>query len=386
MAESANSNSAEELRRKELERRYLFESLESGVILLDSAETITAHNQGALRIWNIQAPSLAGQKIHLTGVGTRCPELAAHLEALRRSPKQDASFQCWVNSETGDDGRLISVNLKSMLTGEGERIGTVMHCVDATPEEKLRRTVEQLESTHEELQSSNEELETANEELQSTNEELETTNEELQSTNEELETTNEELQSTNEELETANEELQSLNEELENMNEELEHRTRELNQHTERYAETLRSMPFPVLLVDAAGKVQLWNAAAQKLLGVSATSMVGVNLDRLPLSNKLLDVLIRRCHAVLAHRRPTAVRGELVKAATGQELEIHFSLVSRGPDQLEGVMITFGPSRVRSAGRASPRAGAAGNRRTSPKTAKKGKSASGRGSSRRKRH
>ena len=123
--------------------------------------------------------------------------------------------------------------------------------------------------------------------MQSANEELETTNEELQSTNEELETTNEELQSTNEELETTNEELQSLNEELETMNEELERRTRELNDLTGRYSETLRLMPWPVLLVDRNEKVQLWNSAAQELFGIGSTSVVGVSVDQLPMDGRV---------------------------------------------------------------------------------------------------
>lgn len=47
----------------------------------------------------------------------------------------------------------------------------------------LRRTVEQVESSHEELQSTNEELLASNEELQSLNEELQSVNEELQAVN-----------------------------------------------------------------------------------------------------------------------------------------------------------------------------------------------------------
>ena len=89
------------------------------------------------------------------------------------------------------------------------------------------------------------------------------------------------MQSTNEELATTNEELQSLNEELENMNEELEHRTQELHQLSQRYAETLKSMPWPVALVDDTEQIQLWNAAAQRLFGVGETSVVGVGIDRL---------------------------------------------------------------------------------------------------------
>ncbi len=367
--------SQDELRRKELEQRHILDSLNSGVILLDNSDVVTNHNAGALQIWAVDG-TLSGQRIQSSEIGGRCPDLAHHLETAHRT-QAPVRLECWVKPPDGTDGRLISISLHPMLDGS-RRLGTLMHCEDVTPHEKLRTTVEQLESTTEELQSSNEELETANEELQSTNEELETTNEELQSTNEELETTNEELQSTNEELETANEELQSLNEELENMNEELEHRTRELNQSTERYAETLRSMPFPVLLVDGEGKIQLWNAAAQKISGVSSTSVVGVELNQLPVDRKLLDALVRRCRTVMDTRRPAVLNGQAVKTGSAHSFDLHFAPVSRSEAGIEGVLVIFGPSKAAPATRSTGR--------SSQRTTRRADKSPGKRQSRRKRH
>ncbi len=61
--------------------------------------------------------------------------------------------------------------------------------------EKIRDTLEAMQSSQEELRFTNEELQSTNEELQSTNEELMSSKEEMQSMNEELQTLNAELQS-----------------------------------------------------------------------------------------------------------------------------------------------------------------------------------------------
>ncbi len=387
MADPADNHAAEEeLLRRKLEQRYILDTLDAGLILLDSTDTVVAHNDCATRVWGLEASSLSGQKLQNTEIAVRCPELPGYLERTRRAPGELTSFQCWVTLPSDDKSRLIAISLRPMLKDKEQRLGTVMHCVDATPAEKLRRTVEQLASTSEELQSSNEELETSNEELQSSNEELETTNEELQSSNEELETTNEELQSTNEELETANEELQSVNEELENVNEELEQRTRELNEYSERYAETLRSIPFPVVLVDTAGTVQLWNAAAQKLLGVGSTTVMGVNLKRLPVSKSLLDAVARRCQAALQHRRRSVLRGQKVDNQTRESFDIHFTPVSRGDSNLDGVLVIFGPPAPASARTRNKQGGSTKRPQTKRRVAKRSKTRpAGKEASRRKR-
>jgi two-component system, chemotaxis family, CheB/CheR fusion protein len=341
MPNSSNSIAAqEELRRKRLEQHYILESLKSGLILLDNSNIVTMHNQAALRFWGVPDIHLVGRTLQTTEIAARCPELAAHLDSIRRKASYPVTFQCWIKPGDRPD-RLISVHLRPMISDDGQHTGTLMNCDDITPQAALHTTVEQFDATGEELQSSNEELATANEELQSTNEELETTNEELQSTNEELETTNEELQSANEELETANEELQSLNEELENMNEELEHRTRELNEHTERYAETLRSMPFPVMLLDRAEKVQLWNSAAQALLGVGATSAAGIALSKFPLQDSLRKMLVRSCESVLLRQEPSVLQNQRLGAKSGETFDVHLTPVSRGESGVDGVLIVF---------------------------------------------
>ncbi len=334
-----------ELRNRRLQERYILESVQSALILLDASDVILTHNDGAARIWSLGGDSLDGQPIHSTPIAAKCPELRSRLEEARRNPKETVVFRTKLRNQADGQDHVIVIHLRAMLDDSRQRTGTVMHCDDVTHRDALRDTSQQLESTGEQLKSTNEELETSNEELHSTNEELETTNEELQSTNEELETTNEELQSTNEELETANEELQSLNEELENMNEELEQRTKEMHQHTERYAESLRRLPFPVMLLDRKEKVQLWNAAAQKLLGIGSSPVVGVDFRQMPLPESLRKIFLRRCQAVLLRQEASVLRNQRVKENGRDSYDVHFAPVSHGEAGMDGVLVIFGPCR-----------------------------------------
>ena len=310
--------------------------------------------------------------------------MSSRLEESRRNPQETVVFRTRLRNQADGRDHVIVINLRAMLDESRQRAGTVMHCDDVTHQDAQRDTSQQLESTGEQLRSTNEELETSNEELHATNEELETTNEELQSTNEELETTNEELQSTNEELETANEELQSLNEELENMNEELEHRTKEMRQHTERYAESLRSLPFPVMLLDRKETVQLWNSAAQKLLGIGSSSVVGVEFRQMPLPEGLRKTFLRRCQAVLLRREASVLRSQRVKENSRDSYDVYFTPVSHGEAGMDGVLVIFGPcgdGRPATASRAAAREGGGRARRSTAK--KKTSSRSGHSKKRR---
>ncbi len=289
------STAEQELRRLQLQQRLILETVRSGILVLNETDVIVQANDAALAIWGLSRSQFAGRPILETELASRCPELMEKLLASRGS-SENITFRCHFSNAAEE--RTLSITLKPMLMKSSERVGTLVYCENVTDRAKLQTTVEQLESTSEELQSSNEELET--------------TNEELQSTNEELETTNEELQSTNEELETTNEELQSLNEELENMNEELESRTRELHSLTHRYADTLQSMPWPIMLLDQNDKIQLWNKAAQKLFGIGSTSVVGVSLSQLPLDDELRKTLLRRCKAVLKTRKAATLRDQAI--------------------------------------------------------------------------
>ncbi len=329
-APDEESRIEQDLRKLRLQYQHLLETLKSGVIVLDANDIITAANDAVLAIWGVRGANLTGKRIQNTELVLSCPELSARLEAARSS-METVSFQCRLR--LNHEERTLAVMIRPILTeSDHERLATVIHTEDITSHERLQVTVEQLEATSEELQSANEELET--------------TNEELQSTNEELETTNEELQSTNEELETTNEELQSLNEELENMNEELEARSRELNALTGRYAETLTHMPWPVMLVDRKKKIQLWNAAAQRLFGVGATSVVGVALEQLPIERDLRSAIVRRCRAVLEKGKTGSMRHQHSRSSSFPEtFDIRFIPITREEANMDGVLVMFGPVR-----------------------------------------
>jgi two-component system, chemotaxis family, CheB/CheR fusion protein len=322
-----NSKAHQELRMLKLYQKSILDTFKSGLIILDNEFTVVVSNDAVPRIWRLTGSKLTGKSLQNTELIFRCPELVQRIDELKEPGKTEVRFECRPKSD-GED-RVVEVVARPIIE-EGERNGTIIYCEDASDHEKLQGTIEQLEATGEELQSANEELET--------------TNEELQSTNEELETTNEELQSTNEELETTNEELHSLNEELENMNDELERRSRELNELTARYAETLQRMPWPVMLVDSEMRIQLWNAAAQRLFGVGATSVVGVDLDQLPLQEVLRKAIVRRCEAVAQSKKPSILRGqEFMTDHLPGSMDLHFTPITGTQLELEGVLIMFGP-------------------------------------------
>lgn len=312
---------------EKLYHKALLETLKPGVLLLDPRGVIVNDNQAALRFWGVKDESVTGKNIQDTLLSSRCPELLTRLAELQNTSNQISQFEHTVAGD--DDGeRQLSITLKSITAPSGDRVGVLIYVEDVSPRQKLHHTIEELQTTGEELQS--------------TNEELETTNEELQSTNEELETTNEELQSTNEELETTNEELQALNEELGTTNEELEVRTKELDELNERYSETLERMPWPLMLViEDSGKIQLWNAASEKLFGLPGKSVIGLQLRQLPFPERMRNVLTRSYRDSLLRRKPKIVHGCHIdlQAFTG-ELDVHFTpLVQENGSQ--GVIVAF---------------------------------------------
>ncbi|MDD2368357.1 MAG: PAS domain S-box protein [Sulfuricurvum sp.] len=111
-------------------------------------------------------------------------------------------------------------------------------------------------------------LTTAREEIRLLSDELTINKETLQLMNEELQSSNEELQSSNEELETSNEELQSSNEEL---HVSLSHIENIQHQH----ALILNSTLDGILGFDMDMRHTFVNAAAAKMLGLSADELIG---------------------------------------------------------------------------------------------------------------
>ena len=335
----------EEAQLLRLQHSALLDTLEPGVLVLDSKDTVLSENSSAARLWEIRGP-LAGKPVSETQFSSLCPDLAYHLERTRTS-NDVVSFQC--SAGQGGKTHTLSVTLRPITSTGGGRVGTLVYMEDISPREQLQTTIEELEATGEELQSANEELETTNEELQSANEELETTNEELQSTNEELETTNEELQSLNEELQTANEELAT--------------RSKEMDELNSRYAETLERMPWPVMVVGNRLKIEFWNSPAQKLFGFQSTPAAGLDLQQLPVPLAFRNRLLRRHRATLAHSTRGVLRNEVLEGPRGSsDMNVHFTPLARdGAPQ--SVLIMFEITSNKPAQRAERRDG--GSRATS---------------------
>ncbi len=307
----------------------IVQTVEPGVIVLDPGGLIVTQNDSAQRLLGLQNGPSIGKTLEESGIFARCPDLRAHVERLRSSGDHLLRSECSI-SDGGHEARILRVTVRAVITERGDRAGALIYIEDVTAQQKLQHTVEELETTGEELQSSNEELETTNEELQSTNEELETTNEELQSTNEELETTNEELQALNEELGTTNEEL--------------EVRTRELDEMNARYAETIEKMPWPVMVVDAKQIVQFWNGAMQKLFGLPAKAVIGLELRQLPVTENLRSVLTRRFRDASLRARDLTVRNQFIEtsAYTGA-VDLRFTTLNKTDDERGGILILFAP-------------------------------------------
>ncbi len=325
--EARSNEESRQIESARMLQRSLLETVKSGIILLGPTGVIQSINQAAMLTWDVAEDRLLGSSILQSPLVHVCPELGEWFQ-MEENKRELVRFTCMLTVK--GEQRTFEVTARPVASSDGGRLGSVIYSEDITGPEKLRNTVEELESTAEELHS--------------TNEELETTNEELQSANEELETTNEELQSTNEELETTNEELQSLNEELETTNDELEQRTNDLQEVTTRYAETLALMPSPIAVVNDSSEIQLWNSAAEQLFHLDARGLQGLKLKQLPLPSRMRTALIRRHEGALRTQQTSILRGFKVKLeGFSGSLDIRFTPISSNAGR--GVLIVFDPRR-----------------------------------------
>jgi two-component system CheB/CheR fusion protein len=321
MDPNSRNKTQQELERIKLYYDTVLATLEPGVLVMDSGDTIITDNEKILRLWDL-SEKLVGQKLQETQLWQRCADLQKQLQASRATGPKTVHFDCSSSPST-----VVTITIKPIMSESGAgQVGTLIYMENVTSRVTLQSTIQELETTAEELQSTNEELEATNEELQSTNEELETTNEELQSTNEELETTNEELQSLNEELETTNEELSS--------------RTRELDEVNARYSEMLERMPWPVLLVKDDGLIYMFSSAAKNLFGFASPSDHGMRLEELPLDNEARQIMQRRHKAVVQTRKESKIEDfHLTTNRFHGMAEVHFTPLSIGTGQ--GMIVMF---------------------------------------------
>jgi two-component system CheB/CheR fusion protein len=255
----------------QLRAQRALDALPSGIMVIDTTDTILTWNPAAEVLFDIPVASAVARKFRDLDVSYRVEGLRARIEDVkaRHSPAkmENVTF-------TRRNGDVVHADISISPLFEANRlIGILVFAVEATEQARLKEQMQRIAEQHA----------TAIEELQSTNEELETTNEELQSTNEELETTNEELQSTNEELETTVEELQAVNTELGTLNAELEGRTAELNRLDTHHRSLLDSLNLGVVVMNRDGAVTTWSQTAEQLWGLRAEQAVGRRIFALPI-------------------------------------------------------------------------------------------------------
>ncbi|MFL5248027.1 MAG: CheR family methyltransferase [Myxococcales bacterium] len=297
--------------------RDVLQSLRVPVVATSMDGAVMLWNGAASALWGRSESEVTGKKLATLNL----PGLSGELLIEKSRAVRDGRSEREVSpgSVPGGDSvpaRQLDVEVSILRDPAGERQGLVYVAHDVTTFREME--VEARRAT-DERQASFEELQTLTEEMQSSNEELETTNEELQSANEELQTTNEELQSTNEELETTNEELQSTNAELDATNRELAHRTEEMNKLAFYQRTILRSLSAAVVVLDPQGRINMWNLAAERLLGLAEGEALGQVLWTLAIPAIPRPVLgrVRKSLAQNLANRTEEVEYELPSGGTG---------------------------------------------------------------------
>ncbi|MFL5419058.1 MAG: CheR family methyltransferase [Myxococcales bacterium] len=297
--------------------RDVLQSLRVPVVATTMDGAVMLWNGAASALWSRSESDVTGKKLATLNL----PGLSGELLIEKSRAVRDGRSEREVSPGSvpaGDSvpARQLDVEVSILRDPAGERQGLVYVAHDVTT---FREMEGEARRATDERQASFEELQTLTEEMQSSNEELETTNEELQSANEELQTTNEELQSTNEELETTNEELQSTNAELDATNRELAHRTEEMNKLAFYQRTILRSLSAAVVVLDTQGRINMWNLAAERLLGLAEGEALGQVLWTLAIPAIPRPVLgrVRKSLAQNLANRTEEVEYELPSGGTG---------------------------------------------------------------------
>ncbi len=302
-----------ELETQEPVQQAIVGTVRQAILVLDQNDVITIANEGVLRLWNVSEP-LVGKCIFNTALLERSSELGDCLRRSRVTGSDLLEFKLHVR--LGGEERSLLVVVRAVLDLQKSRLGTLIYAEDVSHQDTLRATAEELEATSEELYSLHKELQRAGE-----------------------------LRSTNEELQATNEALNSLNEAFETVDNDLETHKRELDEVNCRYAETLEHMLCPILLVNNESKIVVWNAAAQKLFGVEAKAVVGLQVQELPLSLSLRNALSRKIAGVFFKQNSTTSTSKTLKmrSFTGK-VEMRFTPVN-GPS-LKAVLVILKATRA----------------------------------------
>ena len=169
----------------------------------------------------------------------------------------------------------------------------------------------------------------------------------LRLVNERLEKAIEQLRQANESLKVTNRELYSLNHQLEMMNEEVEILSREVDRLKDGYVYTLDHVPYPALMADHKGKIEVWNAAAQQLFHLAPTASVGIDLSEIPVQRSLGRALSRQHREVVEHGDPLTLKDQVVRVKPAiHRMDVHFNALGRHRSGT-GVLVIFKNSPTR---------------------------------------
>jgi PAS domain-containing protein len=162
-----------------------------------------------------------------------------------------------------------------------------------------------------------------------------------------LERAIEQLRLANEALQVSNQELCSLTNQLEILNQEAEALSQEVLRLRDGYAHALDHMPYPVMLTDKDGKLEVWNAAAQQLFNLAPDASVGIDLSEIPVQPSIGQALSRKHRAVVERGAPLMLRNQPIHVKrTIHQMDVHFTSLF-GDRSRAGILVAFMSSPAR---------------------------------------
>jgi PAS domain-containing protein len=153
----------------------------------------------------------------------------------------------------------------------------------------------------------------------------------LESVNEQLEKAIEQMRTANEALLATQRELHSLTTLLDTMHQRVDLLGHELVRLKDSYAYTLDHVPYPALLADGAGKIKIWNRAAQQMFNLLDDAHLGIDLSEIAVQPSLRLILSRKHRAAVERGNALVLRNQVVQVAAAlYRMDVHFASLSAG--------------------------------------------------------
>jgi PAS domain-containing protein len=114
------------------------------------------------------------------------------------------------------------------------------------------------------------------------------------------------------------------------MNQEVEMLSHEVVRLRDGYRHILDHVPYPAVLADKDGKIEVWNAAARQLFNLAPYASVGIDLSEIPVQPSLRQALRGKHRAVVERGTPFVLRNQLVHVKRAiHRMDVHFTSISR---------------------------------------------------------